>query len=114
MRAFSVNTNNDLTLAADGNLAVVEGLRAVLHTCAQVAKAQLNEMVLAVDEGMPNFQTVWVGAPNLRQFEAYLSARLQRVEGVTNVLSLEASAANGTLRYTAVIETIYGEGVLNG
>lgn len=114
MRVFTVDKNNDLTLAADGNLALSADLQAVLYTCEQVAKAQLNEMVLSVDQGMPNFQTIWVGAPNIPQFQAYLAARLQAVTGVQRVTSIEASASGGTLRYTAVIQTIYGEGVING
>ena len=114
MRVFSVDSNNDLSLAGDGNLAVADGLTATLQVCEQVAKAQLSEMVLAVDEGMPNFQTVWGGAPNLAQFEAYLSARLQAVEGVQRVTDVTASASGGTLRYTAIIQTVYGEGTING
>lgn len=114
MRVFTVDKNNDLTLAPDGNLSISADLQAVLFTCEQVAKAQLNEMVLSVDQGMPNFQTVWVGAPNIAQFEAYLAARLQAVTGVQRVIGVEARASNGVLRYTATIQTIYGEGVING
>lgn len=114
MRVFTVDKNNDLVLAPDGNLSLSNDLQAVLFTCEQVARAQLNEMVLAVDQGMPNFQTVWVGAPNIPQFEAYLSARLQAVTGVQRVTSVEASASGGVLRYTATIQTVYGEGIING
>ena len=114
LRAFTVDKNNDLTLSPNGNLGLSEGLQAVLFSCEQVAKAQLNEMVLATDKGMPNFQTVWVGAPNIRQFEAYLISRLQSVQDVTRVTSLQATVSGGVLSYTASIQTIYGEGTING
>lgn len=114
MRVFTVDSNNDLTLASNGNLALSTELQAVLFTCEQVAKAQLNEMVLAVDQGMPNFQTIWVGAPNVPQFEAYLVARLQAVTGVTRVTGVSASVRGDVLRYTATIQTVYGEGTING
>lgn len=113
-RVFTVDSNNDLVLATNGNLSISSGLQAVMQACEQAAKAQLGEMILAVDEGMPNFDVVWNGAPNIPQFEAYLIARLNSVEGVTEVSEVSASASAGVLTYTATIKTIYGDGVLNG
>lgn len=113
-RVFQVDSNNDLMLAENNNLAIADGLTATMQACEQAARAQINEMVLNVDEGMPNFQVVWVGAPNLQQFEAYLMARLLTVDGVTDVESIESSVSSGVLSYTATIKTIYGNGVING
>lgn len=113
-RVFTVDTNNDLVISGDGRLAISSDLEAVLQACEHVAKAQLGEMVLAVDEGVPNFQTIWQGAPNIVQFKAYLRRELQKVVGVQEVSALEASISNNVLSYTATIKTIYGEGVIDG
>lgn len=113
-RTLAVNANNDLFLGADGNLALVTALEAVLQTCEHVAKAQLGEMVLATSAGIPNFQTVWVGVPNLSQFDAALLAALQSVPDVTRVTALTTSVSGGVLSYTATIQTIYGTGDING
>jgi hypothetical protein len=113
-RIFSVDVNNDLILASDGNLAISEELDAILQACEHAAKAQLSEMVLAADQGMPNFQTIWNGSPNVPQFEAYLRRQLLAVEGVTDVVSIDASVANNVLAYTAVIKTQFGQGAVNG
>lgn len=113
-KVFKVDSNNDLVIAGDGNLAISTGLAATLQACEHAAKAQLSEMVLAVDQGVPNFQTIWNGSPNVTQFEAYLRRQLLAVVGVTDVVTLDTNVSNNVLSYTATISTIYGQGVING
>lgn len=113
-KVFTVDANNDLVIAGDGNLSISTELEATLQACEHAAKAQLAEMVLAVDQGVPNFQTIWNGAPNVTQFEAYLRRQLLTVVGVTDIVSLETTVSNNILSYTATIATIYGEGAING
>jgi hypothetical protein len=113
-RVFTVDDNNDLVLATDGNLAISSDLEAIMQACQHAAQAQLAEMVLAVDQGVPNFQTIWNGAPNVLQFEAYLRRQLQNVTGVVEVSELTTSISNNVLSYTAVIQTQFGQGVING
>lgn len=113
-RTLSSDDNNDIFVGADGSLAVATGLEAALFNCASAVKAQLGEMIFAMDEGLPNFQTVWNGAPNPIQFEAYLRRTLLTVTDVISVESVTVSATGGTLTYQATIKTIYGLGTLNG
>ena len=113
-RTLAVDDNNDIFVGADGNIAQATGLQAVLFACEHAAKAQLGEMIYAVDEGMPNFQVVWNGSPNLRQFEASLRATLLAVPDVTGIASVEIDASGAALVYQATIQTIYGTGVING
>ena len=113
-RVFAVDENNDLVIAGNGNLSISTELDAVLQACEHAAKAQLAEMVLAVDEGVPNFQTIWNGSPNVPQFEAYLRRQLQNVTGVIEVTEINTTVSNNVLSYTATIRTIYGQGAING
>lgn len=113
-RSLAVDGTNDIFVGADGSLAVAVGIDAVMFACAQAAQAQLGEMVFAVDEGMPNFQTVWNGAPNVGQFEAFLRRTLLSVADVTGVDSVTITRSGSVLSYIAEIRTIYGLGVLNG
>ncbi|MGJ0509067.1 MAG: hypothetical protein ACR652_18490 [Methylocystis sp.] len=113
-RVFTVDENNDLVIASDGRLSISVELEAVLQACEHAAKAQLTEMVLAVDEGVPNFQTIWSGSPNVLQFEGYLRRQLLRVVGVLDIASLSVTVSNNVLSYTAVIVTEFGQGALNG
>lgn len=111
---FGTDTNNDLYLGNDGNIAVLSGINAVLAACETATKAQLGEMVLAVTQGIPNFQTVWVGTPNYALYQSYLRNTLLGVPGVLNVKSIDLTIEGNTLKYTATIQTQFGTAVLNG
>lgn len=113
-KTLVTDTNNDLYRGADGNLVVADSLQAVLAACATASKAQLGEMILATGQGIPNFQTIWVGSPNYALFQSYLRNTLLGVDGVLEVKSITMTASNNVLNYTATIETKYGTAVLNG
>jgi hypothetical protein len=113
-QTFAVNDNNDLFIDANGNLSITSGLEAVLQNCEHAAKAQLGEMVLDTTRGIPNFDTIWVGVPNIPQFEAALGAALRNVTDVIDVISLVTRLEQDVLIYEATIKTIYGVGVING
>lgn len=114
MRTIAVDENNDLYIGADGSLAMAADLDAVMQAAQQAAQTQLGEMQYAVDQGLPNFATVWNGAANLSQFEAYLRRTLLAVDHVTGIQDLTVSVANNALSYEATILTDYGPGALNG
>lgn len=113
-KTFKTNDANDLYLGPDGNLVVVLDQEAVMQACENAAKSQLGEMMFQTEDGVPNFQTIWVGSPNIAQFEAALRRTLEQVDGVKEVAELSASVANNVLTYTASIITDYGAGVING
>ena len=113
-QTLACNTNNDLYLDSFGNIIVAYDLQAVLQVCQNVARSLLGEMVLNTDQGIPYFQTVWNGTPNFQQFQAALTTSLLAVPDVNSVLSLVVSQSGNTLNYTAVIQTIYGQGTING
>jgi hypothetical protein len=110
---LSVNDNNDIYLDSKGNIALVYDRDAVLQQCAQQAKTLLGEMIYQTDQGIPYFQAVWVGVPNLTLFTAYLRAALLSVSNVVDVVSLITSQDNNTLLYSAIIRTTYGVGNIN-
>ena len=113
-KTLAVDSNNDIYVGSDGNLAIAENIDATMQNAAQAVKAQLGEMILAIDQGMPNFQTIWNGAPNVPQFEGYLRATILAVENVLEIQDLTIVSLNGTLQYQAQILTSYGSMVLNG
>ena len=114
VKTLGTDTNNDLYLGPDGNLTMLAGIQAVAGACATASKAQLGEMVLATNAGIPNFRAIWVGVPNYALWKQYLIDTLKNVEGVVQVSSLTMAASGGVLSYTATIQTIYGETQLNG
>lgn len=113
-RTLAVDANNDIYLGPGGRLAVVTGLDAVLLLCAHAAKTLLGEMVLAIDQGLPYFQALWSGAPNIPVFEAAYRQRILAVQDVTGIVEVTFTVQGSVLSYAATISTIYGTGVVNG
>lgn len=111
---ISTNNNNDIYLGANGNLAMSSGIDAVSNACKNAALAQLGEMIFAINDGMPNFQVVWKGAPNLPLFSSYLRDVLQGVSGVQQIESVAVYQDGDVLKYTATILTDFGVRQLNG
>ena len=114
-----LGSDNDIYLDEQGNISMSFDLQAVLQECSQVAKTLLGEMIFNTDLGIPYFQTVWIGVPNIAQFTAALRQSFLNVDGVLEVVSLLTSQGGGsspsdTLTYTAIIRTIYGTGAVNG
>lgn len=107
---FAVNDANDLYLDPIGNIAFAFDLTAILQQCEQVAKTLLGEMVYNTNSGIPYFQTLWVGVPNMAQYTGALRRAFLAVGGVLEVVSLITSQSEDVLSYTAMIRTIYGNG----
>jgi len=110
---FGTNENNDLYLDAAGNLVVLTALDAVIAACKTASQAQLGEMVLETGQGIPNFQSVWVGSPNYNLWVSYLNNTLGNVSGVIAVTSIQLQQNGDTLQYVATIESQYGQAEIN-
>ena len=104
----------DLYLDPYGNISVSYDLQAVLEECAQAAQTRLGELIYNTNVGIPYEQILWVGAPNIEQFNAALRVAFLSIDQITDVISLTMSKSNNTLTYTAVINTTFGTGVVNG
>lgn len=113
-QTIATNANNDIFLAPTGNLVIDSGQAAVEAACQTAAQMQLGEAVLQTQLGIPNFQTVWVGVPNVAIWEASLRQTLLAVQGVLAVKALTVTVADNVLNYSATIQSIYGEIALEG
>lgn len=124
-QTLSSNVNNDksgvapsdIYLNSEGNISISYDQDAVLEACAQAARTLLGEEVLDTETGIPFFETVWVGAPNIQQYTAALRSAFLAVAGgdvVTDVTSLITSQNGDIFYYSAVIKTIYGSGTVTG
>lgn len=122
MQTLSANVNNDLPgvayddiyLNSVGNISLSFDLQAVLEACAQAAQTVLGEIIFNVNQGIPFFQTVWNGVPNIPQYTAALRLAFLNVPNVVEVVSLMTSQLSNELQYTAVIRTVYGSGGISG
>jgi hypothetical protein len=122
MQTLSANVNNniediafnDLFLNNEGNISVSFDIQAVLESCAQAAQTILGELVFNTEQGIPYFQTVWIGVPNTQQFNAALRNAFLNVPNVVEVVSLITTQENNILSYNAIIRTTFGSTVVEG
>lgn len=111
---FAINSDNDIYLGSDGNLVLATGIDGVANACETISKAQLGEMVLTTGQGIPNFQSLWIGVPNLGIWQSYLKNALLNVAGVEDILDLSFNQNSNTLEYTATIKTEFGITQISG
>lgn len=113
-QTLAVDLNNDLYLTPAGLLAAASAAEAVAQNSAQAARTLLGEMVLAVDQGLPFFGTIWAGVPDVSRFEAALRRRLLAVQDVTGIVSLSSTLSGDRYAYLATLRTPYGPVTING
>lgn len=107
MISIRANERRDIGLGADGNLAFVTDLEAVIQNCVTAMSAQMGEMIYAMTDGVPTLTSIW-DKYNPAQFEAAGRRTLRRVDGVQEVVTFTVTREGDTLQYSAVIKTIYG------
>lgn len=114
MMTIAVDTNNDLFIGSDGNLAFVRDVEAVSQNSVHYGKTLRNEMLQEYDLGIPFFMVAFGPNVTLPQFEAATKQRILQTPGVIGIKSFEVVQVDDVLKYTATIETIYGLSVING
>lgn len=100
---------HDIYLNSSGNIAILQGETAVEAACETTSLMRLGEAVLATTLGIPYFQAVWSGTPNIAVYENYLRTAILAVQGVIGIQSLTVSVLQGTLSYAATIQNVFGE-----
>lgn len=111
---LAVDADNDLFLTPTGDLAFAVDAEAVAQSSVQAARTLRGELVLDVTLGIPYFDTVWTGVPNIRQFEAALRQRLLAVRDVRGIVSLSTAHNGSVLSYVATLSTTFGSVTING
>ena len=107
--------NNDLTVAANGNLAFVSDNFALSDIVNSVLQTQLGELPYAINFGVPIFETVFNGSPNIPAYQAALTEAVLAINGVTEVIDVTINVEDNTLIYNLTYNSIYGTGtVTNG
>lgn len=114
MKTIHTSTNNDIYISPSGHMAIATELTALIDVCEKTVQTTLGELILQGDTGIPNFQLIWNGAPNISQAEAALREALMGVEGVVDVPELSAFVEANVFKYNATIKSIYGIGAIGG
>lgn len=112
-QSLAMTRNNDVLIGRDGNLAFVSGLDAVVQNCRSIMQTNLGECALDTTRGVPLFGAVF-DRLNPQQFEAAGRAALAAIAGVVSVKSFTVGRRGAVTTYAATIQTLFGDGEVNG
>ena len=113
MTSLATNVNNDIFMGPDYNLALVRDLAAVEQDCRNAMEAQLGEMPLARDRGVPTMATIWQDYKPA-QFEAAARAILLTVPNVTGIQFFTITQVGDQARYAVAINSTFGPATIVG
>ena len=113
MRTIATDQKNDF-IVENGNFVMLFDNAAVLQESKHFAATLLGEMIHAIDKGVPYLNETFSRAINRDQFERRLRNRILEIAEIKNIKRLDIIQNDSTLNYTATLDTIYGEVILNG
>jgi hypothetical protein len=111
--SISVNDDHDIFLDAAGNLSLSADLEACQQGCETAVLSQRNEMIYAMDEGVPTQAAIW-DLYRPAQFEAAARAAIMATPGVLRITQFSMARDGDVFSYNATIETEWGKGNING
>jgi hypothetical protein len=114
MRTFQVDENNNFVIGADGQIPIIGALPATSQTARQFSQARRDEMIYKADEGVLYAMIAWAADPNEAAFEVAQRQRLLQLPTIIAVTAFEIIRDGDDLKYTATLDTIEGELVVNG
>jgi hypothetical protein len=110
-RTFNENENNDLFLASNNNIGLIEDLDAFALVAKSTAETQLGEVFYNTNIGVNTFDTLWSGSPDLQKFERSITQNLLGIEGVLTTDDFEMKTVDDVATYSITIKTNFGDAI---
>lgn len=113
MIAIKTDESGNLAFSAEGGLIIISNAEALAQTVEEYVKTMRGEMIFKTTHGI-RWNLVLGNTVSAALVESFLRERINQVEGVTGVQSIDISVGGNSLFYSATIQTIYGETDVNG
>lgn len=113
MITLATNSSNSIYVNASGNIATLDGAAALAQTLAHMSQTRRSEMLYATDRGIPYWNTIF-STKDVLMFEAAMRTEFLAHPEVTGIDSFAVTIDGETLTYTATVNSIYGEVLVNG
>ena len=106
--------NCDIYLNNHGQLAMVYGREAYAQIVNAKMRTSLGEMQLAMQKGIPYFQTIFANRSYLPVWQNEVEKMILELPFVSKISSFDCNYDGGVLKYTMEIETDSGALEING
>lgn len=115
MKTFLTDENNNLKIDSFGNLAIGEGIQAVVQLVQNAINTLKGEIQLNTTLGVPYFETVFNKQnPNISVWESYMVEEAEKVNGVIRVNRIQSKIKDNILTYEMEVLTDYGTTLIEG
>jgi hypothetical protein len=116
MTGFDIDENNDIFLTAEGNLALVKDIEAVKVAVLCQTRTTYGEVILNTQAGIPYFQTIFTAHPDIELWKKYMKDTILAIPKVLGISDFKTYIQYGKnlLKYAIIINTEYGQEVING
>lgn len=111
-QTFPINSQNDLFLSDDGNLAMAEDKTALANIIQNVMQTRRGELRYDRSAGVPYFETLLGVSPNVELWKYYAGQEVERIDGISRVRQLVTRFSEGIFSYEMVVESTIGELVI--
>lgn len=114
MKSFKkTDYTQDLTFSGN-KILLVSDSDVIKQNCDSALRQHVNELLFNKSSGIDYFNNIFTSSQNFQLFESQARSQLLSVSGVNSVISFEYIFYDGLLQYETVIDTIYGEKIING
>ena len=114
MSTFQTDNNNGFAVENHQLVLLPSGLEAVRTSVQSEIRVLRGEDRYSTGRGLPNFETIWEGTPDIVQFEVTLRVTVLGVEGVTGFSEFSAVTEGDVLSYRARVSTVFGDFFIQG
>lgn len=113
MFSIATDENNDIYIDGKGQVAIVDGLQAILQVVKNRIKTLYNELQFNQGEGVPYFETIF-GTGDVALWEDFIKKEAVKVNGVIRVDYLRSTVKDNLLTYELRLITDEGVGTIRG
>ena len=114
VKTLARDENCDLYVGTDGQLAIVDGKEAYAQIINAKMRTTLGEMQLAMQKGVPYFETVFADPSMVPVWQESVIQMLESLAFVIEVSSFICETKGNMLEYTSEIKTDKGMVTING
>ena len=114
MQTISINSNNDIYLGTNGNLAITQDINALADISKNKVLQNYGEALYNTLQGIPYFETMFTDNPKIDLFQAAVIETLENTDNIQRISNFDYTQENGVYSYSLIEHTTFGDITLNG
>lgn len=114
MITITTNNNNDIFIDKYNNLSMTSNIDALANVIKNVILTRYNELLYNQEKGVKYFETIFNDKPDITSFQVSIIKEVLKVDKVLKVINFKYEIINNLFKYELLIQTEFGEVIING